>query len=103
VLIVEAKRSDAYQITAPAEAWDLLPYQTFVVTLAGQEVTEDGRLTCQLNTIAADCIDVHITRDSTAEALMKAVASHRQLGPRCRVCVLTAEGVILEPDALLVC
>lgn len=99
-----AKRHDEYQINVPSEAWELLPRQIFVVTLTSHEITSDGHVRWQLNTLSGDQFEVTFDEDqvdATIGELMKSVASARQLGPCARVSIVSEDGGILEPDQVL--
>jgi len=97
----KAQRCDEYRIHVPAEAWNMVPQQTFVVTLTCLDTSTGGQIRLQLNTIGGDELDVQLPKDSAVEALMQTVAEQRQLGPGARVCILNPDGELLEPLSML--
>eukprot|EP00441_Pelagodinium_beii_P016235 CAMPEP_0197657242 /NCGR_PEP_ID=MMETSP1338-20131121/44510_1 /TAXON_ID=43686 ORGANISM="Pelagodinium beii, Strain RCC1491" /NCGR_SAMPLE_ID=MMETSP1338 /ASSEMBLY_ACC=CAM_ASM_000754 /LENGTH=358 /DNA_ID=CAMNT_0043233571 /DNA_START=111 /DNA_END=1187 /DNA_ORIENTATION=+ len=91
----KAQRVDDYQIQVPAEAWKLMPKQTFVVQLTSIEETA-GRVRLQMSTIGGEEFNVQLPKDSVAGVLMQSVAEQCQLGPCCHVSILN-DGELLEP------
>lgn len=98
-----AQRCDEYRIHAPAQAWKLVPRQSYVVTLNSLSASTDSHMCLQLNTIGGDAFDVQLPKDSAVGALVQLVEEKLQLRPNTCVNILNLNGELLEPFSMLSC